>query len=131
MNRYVLDSSVVLALLEEEPGADQAAAVLADAYVSAVNMAEVYPKLAERGGDTKQALAHFRAALAGIVPFTDQTAEIAGALRPETRKYGLSLGDRACLARAILLRAHAFTADLAWSALQVPCEIHLLRRTRA
>ena len=37
-----------------------------------------------------------------------------------TRKLGLSLGDRACLALAKRLRVPAYTADRAWAAVQVP-----------
>ncbi len=121
VSRFVLDSSAVLALLDEEDGAEQVLAVIAAAYVSSVNMAEVYSKLAERGRDAEQALAAFELGIARIVPFTDELARIAGRLRPQTRQYGLSLGDRACLATAVALKAVVYTADKAWSNVSVDC----------
>ncbi len=45
----VLDSSAILTLLNEEPGAAEVEAVLDRAIVGAVNLAEVAPKLGEKG----------------------------------------------------------------------------------
>lgn len=49
MSKYVLDASAVLALLDAEPGADKVAAVLMDAAIGTVNLAEVHTKLADEG----------------------------------------------------------------------------------
>ena len=47
MNKSVLDASALLALLNHEAGADQVAAVIPRAALSAVNLAEVVAKLIE------------------------------------------------------------------------------------
>lgn len=43
----------------------------------------------------------------------------AGQLRPVTRKLGLSLGDRACLATALLTKYRVLTADKTWAKLKI------------
>jgi ribonuclease VapC len=44
-----------------------------------------------------------------------------------TAPLGLSLGDRACLALAILLRLPIYTSDRVWKKLALGVEIRLLR----
>ena len=127
MISFVLDSSAVLALIDEEPGADTVRSVLLDSAICTVNLAEVYTKLDERGGDGRSAVAAVLNSLAGVEHFTEEHARIAGRLRQPTRHLGLSLGDRACIAVAIALGAEIYTADGIWSQLDVGCRIHLIR----
>jgi PIN domain nuclease of toxin-antitoxin system len=47
-------------------------------------------------------------------------------LRPVTKHLGLSLGDRGCLALAILKNATAVTADKSWANLNC-CKIEVIR----
>jgi hypothetical protein len=44
-----------------------------------------------------------------------------------TQEYGLSLGDRSCLAAGIVMDAKVSTADTAWAKLNLGIEIHLIR----
>jgi PIN domain nuclease of toxin-antitoxin system len=44
-----------------------------------------------------------------------------------TRLYGLSLGDRACLALAIQRRATVYTTDRVWKNLALDIEIQVIR----
>jgi PIN domain nuclease of toxin-antitoxin system len=111
-----LDSSALLALLFGEAGAERVAAVLPDAVVSAVNLAETAAKLRERGLDEAAARAALEATGVRIEPFTEPQAWTAAALRETTRAAGLSLGDRACLALAAQRGASCYTADRAWAA---------------
>jgi len=69
----------------------------------------------------------FSALSINVVPFGDAHAFIAGKLREQTRAYGLSLGDRACLATAILERRGVLTADKAWLNLRLDIEITSIR----
>jgi len=123
----VFDASVILAHLNDEPGADRAAAFLGDAIMCAVNLSEIVAKLVERGAS----LALIRPALSRyglqIVPFDEDLAERAGALRVMTRAYGLSLGDRACLALAERSRLPVLTADRMWKDLGLPIAVEILR----
>jgi ribonuclease VapC len=110
----VLDASAVLALLQVEPGAAAVQEALPGALLSTVNMAEVVTKLAEGGVDAARARSGIDALRVQYVPLDAATAEDAGALRPVTRKAGLSLGDRCCLALARQHRAVVLTTERAW-----------------
>jgi ribonuclease VapC len=127
VSRYVLDASAVLALLENEPGADHVAVILSQAVIGAVNLAEVHSKLIERGRHGREALAQILSVSHGVVPFTEEQAILTGSLQTATQHIGLSLGDRACLALGIALRAEVYTAERLWAGLQVNCLIHLIR----
>lgn len=112
----VLDSSAILALLNDEPGAVAVEAVLDRAIVGAPNLAEVATKLAEKGLDRAE-IVEVLAIFHDIRPMTKEQALTAGALRMSTRSLGLSLGDRACLALAMDLGAVAMTSDSVWSSI--------------
>lgn len=111
----VLDASAMLALIDEEPGHEAVEAVMPGALLSAVNLAEVVSKLAERGMPPDRALAVTIALGPRIVDLDAVQAELAGALRPLTRSKGLSLGDRCCLALAKHRSAMALTTERAWT----------------
>ena len=97
-----------------------------DAAISTVNLSEVIARLAERDmpeSDIRQALDGLSLE---VVPFVEGHAYIAGMLRPQTAKAGLSLGDRACLALAVELQLPAMTADRAWADLPVGIEVTVI-----
>jgi ribonuclease VapC len=48
-------------------------------------------------------------------------------LAAQTRALGLSLGDRACLALGLALKAPVYTADKSWKKLKVSVRIHVIR----
>jgi ribonuclease VapC len=113
----VLDASAVLALLQNEAGAERVADLLSGAAMSAVNLSEVVAKLTDHGmpaDDVREALDGLPL---DVHAFDREAAFAAGELRRITRGAGLSLGDRACLALAARLGAAALTADRAWAAL--------------
>jgi PIN domain nuclease of toxin-antitoxin system len=95
--------------------------------MSAVNIAEVYGKLVERGIDSEDAWEAATAAVPEIVDFDKEQAKIAGGLLPQVRRLGLSLGDRACLALGIALKAPVYTADRAWKNVSVGIAVHVIR----
>jgi len=115
MNEAVLDSSAVLAVLQAEPGADLVLATLPGALLSTVNLGEVITKLAMGGMPASEARRAVEQLRVKLVDFTSYHAEITGALRPVTRKAGLSLGDRACLALSQIHTATALTTDRSWT----------------
>ncbi|HXT09151.1 MAG TPA: type II toxin-antitoxin system VapC family toxin [Roseiarcus sp.] len=130
MSSFALDSSAILALINNEPGSDIVVSTLPQAIISAVNIAEIVPKLI----DLNTSMAPLEQALAEanveIVPFTDSQARLAGDLRRATKSRGLSLGDRACLALAQERGLTAVTADTAWAgATAIP--VLLIRPVRA
>ncbi len=123
----VLDSSAVLAMLLHEPGGDRVRSALGGAVINAVNLSEVYAKSVEKALDADAVRKAFTALSISIVPFDDAHAFIAGKLRQQTRDYGLSLGDRACLATAMIERRPVLTADRAWLKLGLDIEITAIR----
>lgn len=127
MARIVLDASAILVLLNDEPGAAVVAQALEDAAVSAVNLSEVVAKLLESGMPLEEAEEALGGLGLDVRPFHEGAAWEAGALRAGTRKAGLSLGDRACLALARELGAPALTADGAWAKVSAGVEVRLLR----
>ncbi|MDE1961658.1 MAG: type II toxin-antitoxin system VapC family toxin [Xanthomonadaceae bacterium] len=127
MNRVVFDASAVLALLNRETGWQTAEAALGDGCISCVNVCEVLARLIERGVPEKTAWEILQALELESVPFDDAHSREAARLRPGTRKQGLSLGDRACLALARTLKRPALTADRAWSSLDAGVDVRLLR----
>ena len=127
MADVVVDASALLALLEDEPGAEQVQRTLGSAFISAVNLTEVIAKLTDRGVP-ERAQRRIRSSLdIAVLPFDEEAAWIAGRLRAATRSYGLSTGDRACLALALHRNVPALTADRAWSRLDVGIEIRVIR----
>ena len=62
-----------------------------------------------------------------VIPFDTAQAMVAGKLRARTKSLGLSLGDRACLALAVVRRTPAVTMDRGWSALDIGAEVIVAR----
>ena len=118
--RVVLDASALLAYLQRERGYLLVDPVLAVAAMSAVNLSEILQKSAAAGVSTAGLEADLQAVGLRFYPFDTEDAACAAALWTSTRKLGLSLGDRACLALAKRLRLPAYTADRAWAAVSVP-----------
>jgi ribonuclease VapC len=128
MNKIVLDASAILAMLNDEPGAEKITPeLLSRATASAVNLAEVQTMLVREGGDPDESWALAVDPIPDIEPFTAEQARIAGTLVQKTRSLGLSLGDRACLALAIALEAPVYTTDRLWKKLKLGIPIHVLR----
>ena len=127
MTERVFDASAVLAVLADEPGADQARSRLGEAVISAVNVIEVLSKLGDLGIDQEAALAAFEDLALAVIPLDTDLAVRAAALRGPTRAAGLSLGDRACLALALSRGSPAVTTDRAWAGLALDLEVELIR----
>jgi len=118
--RAVLDASALLAYLQRERGHAEVVPVLEDSAISAVNLSEVLQKAIAAGVPTEGFEADLQAVGVRVHAFDAEDAAAAAEMWPRTRKLGLSLGDRACLALARRLAAPAYTADRAWIAVKLP-----------
>jgi PIN domain nuclease of toxin-antitoxin system len=128
VSRIVLDASALLAVLNGEPGADKLTIeLLTTAACSTVNLAEVQSKLVDRGLSPESAWESALVPIAEAIPFTAEHARAAGSMIAETRRLGLSLGDRACLALGLVLHAPVYTADRSWKNLKLGVRIHVIR----
>jgi ribonuclease VapC len=127
MNEIVLDASAMLAIIFHEPGAERLTEEILDhAVASTVNLAEVQSKLVKKGYIPEEAWEDALELVTAVEPFTSDHAKIAGDLITTTEKYGLSLGDRSCLALAIALKAPVYTTEQLWRNLKVGVPIHVI-----
>jgi ribonuclease VapC len=128
MSSIVLDASAILAVINAEPGSEKLTPVLLrDAVCSTVNLAEVQAKLVTRGWSADEAWADAVSPIREAVPFDPQQAKITGSLVTVTHQLGLSLGDRACIALGLTLRAPIFTAEKLWGKLKLGVRVHVIR----
>ena len=114
MSALILDASVILAAILDERGGDAVFDRLDEAAISTVNVTEVYTYAAINELPTEAIDIFFAETGIDIVPFSQDQAVIAGQLAALTKKAGLSLGDRACLALAKSREAEVLTADHPW-----------------
>ena len=121
----VVDASAVLAVYFDEAGAEQVRMALPGALFSAVNYTEVIGKCLEHGETVS--LRKLAAMGVEIVAHDAGLARRAGELRPVTKRLGLSLADRACLALAEREHVPVLTADRKWAKVDLGIEIHLIR----
>ncbi len=124
----MLDASALLGVLNGEVGADKLTLeLLTTAACSTVNLAEVQSKLVDRGLSPESAWAAALVPIEEAIPFTAEQAKTAGSMIAETRRLGLSLGDRACLALALALHTPVYTAARSWKNLKLGVRIHVIR----
>ena len=113
---YVMDASALLALMQGERGGDVVDELIVEneCVASSVNIVEVGTRLVDKG----LAPIHLARALKELdvqtIDFDLEQALFSATMRVSTRQAGLSLGDRACLALAQLMKGTAVTADSAW-----------------
>ena len=110
----VLDASALLAYLNDETGADKVDQVISNSLISTVNWSEVLQKSLSRGIGIEGLREDVEALGLIIEGFPLADSVCAAELWQITRMYGLSLGDRACLAFAIRRQIPILTADKAW-----------------
>jgi PIN domain nuclease of toxin-antitoxin system len=123
----VLDASALLAYLFEEPGADAVAEAIDRAFISSVNLSEVLTRMARDGRVPAEFAAKVRQTNVQIAPFLEKDALAAANLEPVTRPFGLSLGDRACLALGLTRGQPVYTADRIWRQLDIGVNVVLIR----
>jgi ribonuclease VapC len=126
----IMDASALLALLLNEQGADSAVSAIEEgAQISAVTLSEVIERLVLNGvpdAVVRQIAAELPLT---VIPADAELAVDARLMAAITKPFGLSLGDRFCLALARQLGAQAVTADRAWveASRKTGIEIRLIR----
>ena len=124
----VIDTSAILAFLFKEPGADLVKPALPMGLLSTVNYAEVLCRFErDKVGSSSSIAFPLQDALREIVPFDFPQAVNAAMVMMHTKQFGLSLGDRCCLALAMERKCAVLTADRIWLKLGVPLEIKSIR----
>jgi ribonuclease VapC len=127
LTEFVLDASALLALVNNEPGADVVRPLLSRSVISAVNLFETVCRLRKE----QMSLEEIRLALAPLVPdsvpFDDSLAYVAASIHDQTRGQGLSLGDCACLALALTRGVPAVTAESEWEKCDIGVSVKRIR----
>jgi ribonuclease VapC len=119
----VLDASALLAVFNDEPGSDQVIDTLDNAIINSVNLAEVAAAIIAKGKTETQARAAIRVAGCHVAEADYELGLDAGFLRKLTKPFGLSLGDRFCLAQGRRLNAPVMTADRNWLQIADVCKV--------
>jgi ribonuclease VapC len=130
MSKVIVDASALLALINNEKGADKVEALLGNIIMSSVNITEVASKIYDLldSEDEEQCKLAIEPFVDSIIEFDKAQCYIAALLKNKTKHIGLSLGDRACIATGLQLGLPVYTADKAWSKLEIPeLKIHLIR----
>lgn len=127
MNKVILDASALLALFKQEHGHEIVEKHLANVVMSSVNVSEVIAYMIETGIEYKDAEQMTTEVIKEVIAFDLEQACIAAALKKKTKSFGLSLGDRACLALAKIKDLPVLTADRIWHKLEEDIKIQLIR----
>jgi len=122
----VLDASAFLALIRGEPGAEVVGEYRRTA-LSSVNLTETVSRLIDLGMTPDAAVDVVDYYPTIVLPFDRDLALRASALRDPTRRFGLSLGDCACLALAMRESLPVLTTDRVWTSLDLNIQIRLIR----
>jgi ribonuclease VapC len=123
----ILDASAILAVLRNERGRDIVLPLMTGGRVSSVNLIEILTRLVDLGAPPSIAYQEVSGLGLTIEPVDADLAFDAANLRPLTRAFGLSLGDRVCLALARRLQVPVYTADRVWAELKLGIEIVVIR----
>ena len=127
MTEAVLDASALIAFLREEKGANKVAAILTRSCISSVNLAETYSKMVEYGRPLEGVIYQVQRLRIMIVPFDEEQARIVASLWKQTRPAGLGIGDRACIALALVKSVPALTTEGEWEKCQTGIKIIKIR----
>ena len=129
MTAVIFDASALIAMIKEEPGGDLVLRAIAEARISAVNLAEVISHFDYLGTPHAEIDSMIGPLPLEVVPADRDLATLAGRLRTQTADHGLSLGDRFCLALALRENLPAWTADRSWSGVaeRIGVEVVLIR----
>ena len=130
-NKIVIDTSAVIALINKEEGFEVVEKHLGNAIISSVNFSEVITvvnrELFKTENERAEGLKLIKNTFSHIVEFDAEQAITAASLDSITKKYGLSLGDRACLALAKSQKLPVLTADKVWKELEIGIKVQLIR----
>ena len=129
MNKAVIDSSALIAFLKDESfSLNELESILSQGVISSVNACEVATVLARLGMPINTIDELINETIGAIISFDRELYLATAKLWEFTKAYGLSLGDRACIALGQKLQLPIYTADKIWRDLQLDnVEIELIR----
>jgi PIN domain nuclease of toxin-antitoxin system len=127
-NKIVFDSSALIMLFAKEPGYEQVRQHMKYAIISIINIAEVYKYCIDVQNLTEDDCKNL-IKLTGIkiIDFCEEQALITAKIIKQTKQYGLSLGDRGCIALAILGNYPILTCDKIWQKVDIDVQFIMAR----
>lgn len=130
-NKIVVDTSAIIALLNEEEGYEIVQKNLNNAIISTVNFSEsltvAFRQAFQDEHEQKDLIKLLRETFPHIIDFNYEQADITASLDKITKQHGLSFGDKACLALAKYKNLPLLTADRVWKELSINIDIELIR----
>lgn len=123
----VVDASVVLAVVREEPGSDVALSKLDNALISSVNVCEVLYKIVASGGSMESAQWIIGKLPIVSIPFCNEQALVAASIHKKTHRKGISFADRACLALGLTHDVPVLTGERKWQSLGIDVKVETFR----
>lgn len=127
MNKTVLDSSALLAFINQEKGCEIVEEYLANSIMSSVNVSEVAAVLSLVDIPEEIIIGIINDLNIEIINFDLEQSLQTGFLRKKTKTAGLSLGDRACINLASSKNLTVVTADKVWNKIGLVIEVVLIR----
>ena len=124
--KAVFDSSALLALIKQEPGAQVVAGELSDGLVSPVTFAETVSKAALLGHDPAAVEDRLLRAGLTVAPLSLHDLRAVIRLHPFAKR-DVSLADRFGLALALERNLPILTAARPWRDLGLPVELRYIR----
>jgi ribonuclease VapC len=127
LRECVLDASALIALVNQERGAEKVRPLMPHAVISAVNFCETIQVLRRGGMPVEAVTAALTPLVSTPIPFDASLAYVAASIHERTREHGLSFGDCACLALALSRKMPAITAEREWDKFDVGVEVIKIR----
>ncbi|WP_342267542.1 type II toxin-antitoxin system VapC family toxin [Candidatus Tisiphia endosymbiont of Empis tessellata] len=126
--KFLLDTSAIIALLKQESGYKILEDVIASSALSSVNLSELVSVLTRSNIKENEIDTIITDIVPDIIPFSESISIKAGKLISLTKDYGLSLGDRACIATGSYYNMEIYTTDKIWLKLsdKLPVKIILV-----
>lgn len=128
MNKVILDSSALLALIKNEDGSSVVEGLLGGIVMSSINVSEVAAILLDSEMSVEQVIKAIEPFVDSIIAFDFEYSILCADLKKSTKHLGLSLGDRACISLGIKFELAVYTADKIWAQLKLKnVDIKLIR----
>lgn len=123
----MLDASALLALVQNEKGADFVIEHLADSVICSVNYSETISKLLRYNVGFTDATSIVSDLAIPLIDFDKEMADEAAKLKAQTRSFGLIMRDLACFALTKVYNYDVITADAIWQKANTGVIIKLIR----
>lgn len=127
MNKIVFDASAVLAIINDEIGGNEVMHHLKQGVMSTINFSEAIAVLGRANISISEARDLIGDLFSEIVLFDEEQACLAAEFKINSKKYGLSFGDCACLALAKVRGLAVLTADRGWKEINLGVNVVFIR----